>query len=248
MRNIVIVIMMLFVSISSLLAQNNAQCQQMFSKYIAGLGEFDAPVDGRNYFMHITTSTIPNKLSRSYTASPYSSENIDVKVVLAKGRMFYYSTYINFYEDSENSFIIIHPQKMIIWKKITPQKQKQTQALQMPMTALRKQIFDELTMMSCVDDVFLGKKVKQITMIAKQKLRDESAIEKIIYWYNPADNKIEKQEIIFIAGQPTIKQEMIYNELDTNYKGNVASSAINNVYDRNKKLLKIYSGYTVDFQ
>lgn len=250
MKNIrsLISMMVFFVPVNFLLAQNNPECKQLFTKYIAGLGEFQVPENGKKYFVHITTSTFLNKKATNYTQSPYSSENIDVKIIMAKGLMFYYSTHINFYEDSQDAFTIIHPQKLILWRKVTPQNNETTGQQRNPMSMLRKKIFDELTMTKCVDALLSGKKVKQIEMIPKEELQKQAQIQKINYWYNANDNKLEKQELVFFENSPTLRQEFMYNEFNDNYKGNVANSAFNNVFDSRKKLLKAYVGYTVDFQ
>lgn len=242
----------LFVPVNYLLAQSIAECQSLLAEYVTTLSDYEKPKEGKNYFVHITTSTFPNKASKAYKPSNYSSENIEVKIVLSKGKMFYYSNYLNFYQDNQDVFTVIHPNKLILWKKIPQEKQgkqeENTTSPTNPMATLRKQVLDELTMSACTDVVLAGKKVKQIVMLAKKKMKEKSGIETITYWYNPKEKKIEKQEITFVVGYPTLRQEIIYHDFNPDYRGEVANTAINNVYDSRKKLLKIYSGYTVEFQ
>ena len=134
--------------VQNLSAQSKSECQQTFTKYVLGLGEYEVPKDGKHYFVHTVASTFPNKELKEYEPSAYSSENINVRVVIAKGKMFYYSNYIDFYQDNNDLFTVIHPQKLIIWRK--PQaKEKQEQSIEfMP---FRKQMLEELLFTSCVD-------------------------------------------------------------------------------------------------
>jgi hypothetical protein len=164
--------------------------------------------------------------------------------------MFYYSTHINFYQDNKDVFTVVHPIKLILWRRLSQEKQqKPTQNTPAdPMAMLRKQVFAELTMSACNDVVLFDKQVKQLIMIPSKKMKEEFNIQKITYWFNPKEKKIEKQEIEYTANYPVIRQEMIYHEFSTNYKGDVASTAINNVYDSRKKLLPIYKNYSVKFQ
>lgn len=230
--------------VQNLSAQSKSECQQTFTKYVLGLGEYEVPKDGKHYFVHTVASTFPNKELKEYEPSAYSSENINVRVVIAKGKMFYYSNYIDFYQDNNDLFTVIHPQKLIIWRK-PEAKEKQGQSIEfMP---FRKQMLEELLFTSCVDVILDKKKVKKITLTPKTQ-DIQGVISKIIYWYDERISKLEKQEIIYSEGQTNLRQEVIYKEFNPDYREKVASSAVNNVFDSRKKLLDRFKGYSVEFQ
>lgn len=235
----------LLIQSNILLAQNNFQCQQMFDKYIAGLGEYEAPKEGKHYFVHTVVSTIPNTLSKEYSPSAYSSENINVRVVIAKGKVFYYSNYLDFYQDNKDLFTIIHPQKLIIWQKPESQREEDKQAFQL--TPFRKKMLDELALVECIDVVIDKKKSKQITFSPKKQTY-QRFISKVTYFFDEKVGKLEKQETIYAEGQANLRQEIIYKEFNANYTEKVADSAIENVFDSRKKLLNRFKGYTVEFK
>jgi hypothetical protein len=66
-------ILVVFVPMNVSLAQNTVECQKIFAEYISSLNEYELPKEGKNYFVHMTTSTFPNKTAADYKPASYSN-------------------------------------------------------------------------------------------------------------------------------------------------------------------------------
>jgi hypothetical protein len=232
--------------LGSVYAQSLNSCKGWIIDYLDQMSIYTSPGKKQYYFLHLSVSTFPAKNS-IYAQTAFSSENIEVKMILSAQQLFYESKYISIYQDATDVFTVLHPRKTIVWSK--PEKATQAvnaDAILQRISFQKKKLVENANVTQCNQTTLNGKTVQVIELVTDQKAKEEFYIDKIIYYYHLPSKQVVKQIIGFVEEYKFEKQEITFHQLDTHYQGKVAKSARENVFIKDKQLRVAYKEYHLE--
>lgn len=238
---------LLFLSATQLTyAQENGK--KLIEDHVKRMNTFGFPSGNQVYYMHSTTTLEPNT-TKMQANIPVSPKNVEVKIMVSKNFTAYKSTYIEVYQDNEESYTVIHPQKTIICaKKKTSNQLKEKNGFAQDFGKVQEDLLLHTTLTNEKVGTWQGKSVKiielQTTVVGKEKYN----IEKLTYYYDLASKQVVKQWIDYAPDYKLKRQIATYHELDLDYKGKIKKSAKSSIYTAKNQLHKSYQGYKLEYQ
>ena len=232
-NNILLVTIIFFFTLSAFAQLSADQCKKMLSAYVEKTSAYGIPKGKRTYVMDITINIVLRQ--------NHQNRETRVKMIVGAEQMQYISSDVTAIQDQKDAFTIIHPQKTIIWtnglKNNDPEKIKNK----------LKGVEDSLITSSKIKNFkeadYQNKKVILITLEPAFSIQKRYKIEKMEYYFNSKDEKIEQSITYYRSTEAIEKKITTYNEVDFNYKSSFNSPVFNEVFGSNKKLLPKYKGY-----
>lgn len=235
------------VSIQATFAQGNDVCKDIILAQTEKMQEYSKNQGNRIFYMHTQTSLIPNQTG-AYANLALSPKDVELKIYAGAGKMYYESKYVAIYQDQEEAFMVIHPQKLIVWSKESPQEADQNykQALTENLGTAQKQLIEMSSVLTCREINWENKQVKKIEMIPNQKAREEFQIKKMIFYYDPQTSQILKQIINYTSNHKLKQQIITYHEMIFDYKEKIPKQARSYIFSKNEQLVSQYQNYQIE--
>ncbi len=214
----------------------NAQCLTPVKEYVNESARHTEPKEGQIYFMQFSVKSIP--------ASKFSSEIaiVSSKIFRSKGQLIYETKDVDIYQDELNAFMIIHPNKRIIWSK-EPEKIKNEATNKI--AALQKNLLESSQLIDCSISVAEnGHDIISIKLKTSDDIKNEFKVAYSLMKFDRTLNQLLKVETIYEPDQPLARQIIEYQKLDYNYKGMKIKPAKSMIFNSKGQVKPEFKQYT----
>lgn len=246
MRRLLLVSSLLLFTCLAGYGQTDPSCKQLMDAYVKKIRAYRSPTENQYVLLHMNIMSVPvqNNVLVHTSSSP---QQVELKVVTGQNKLFYESTYLAIYQDEQDIYTVIHPQKTIIHSK--PEKTSTTEnqaAIAGHFSTLQQRLLERCEVQACRDTVYSGQRARIITLQPHKEDQEQYHIGQIVNYLIPSKATIVKQIISFTDGYPLQKQIVVYHTVDLDYRGKRPASARSNVLNASGKLLPNYRGYRLE--
>jgi hypothetical protein len=211
-------------------------CRNELKGYVDELAKINAPTGKQVYHMRITVKTDMNAGSKM----PDSETNVEV--FMSAHQLHYVSDMLTTYQDEKDAFAVLPQRKMIVWSGGGKRPDAESKK------ALAAHIQDTLITVSkitkCAVVESQGRTHKQVTMIPYKKAIEAFRINRVEYFIDASQKRIEKVNTFYRPGEEIVMQSITYHELELNYVGTSLQKPVyEQIFNSSGKLLARYKGY-----
>ena len=240
-----LIIMLLFSAISQGVAQTSNTHEETLREIIREMKNLKKVEKGGYYLMDIQLKMTP-KTTRYYANMQVEAKDVRLKMILGQEYLLYETEFLSVYQDGKDNFQVFHPDKLILRKPVPPGTFEQYNQLLSNSSQLNDELFDAGRLIDVQDEVINGVSVKKLVYRISRIGAEKYGIQTTAYWYNPQTKKLVKQHSTFVDKHPMQTQEVVYHQLDANYKGRFPRTAKSAVLDKSAALLPKYSQYKLE--
>ena len=234
MERIKFVITLLLIELSSYSFGQQSDCKTVLLECISSMSSIKTVEPGKVYFIDMS---IHSDLKRPNPAIPTS---VNVKTYMTSSQISVETNKMVIYYDEYDSFSIIPESKTIIWSNGGKVKDQASRALNLE--NMQKDVVQKSNIKGCSNNRFNNKDVKSIVLDLPADITKTTKVESIEFTIDINDKRIVKVNSKFSSSNDISSQEIIYNELDYNYKKWKPLPVKERVF-KNNKLLPQFNGY-----
>ncbi len=210
-------------------------CRKVLSEYVAQMAAVVTPRKGKVYHLDFQINA-----QKQDEKKPKSTRT---KIYLSEKEKVYESDQYSFYQDEQDVFVVLHPQKQIIISDELAQKDIKSVFQQM--VQLQNNIVQKGKIMACYDTKLNGVTLMKIQLELGEEEQRLYQAQEVTFYFDEAANTMHKVAIQFNDGHPLSHQEVIYHEINFNYKGFDRKPVRDILYSKSGQLQAPYATYKV---
>jgi hypothetical protein len=219
--------------ISTLQAQDD--CKKIITAYIEEMASVQAPGPGQAYHVHFTTESI------SADPRKTQSSTVEAHVYMDRSHMTYQTGQMMMMRDAQDAFMVIYPQKKIIWAKGGLNPAESTERISLG--GIQKNLVEKASVSFCRTETKAGQSVKVIGLVPDQETAEKVNVSAFTFYYSPAFQKMQKVTIEFTKPHPMQRQTITYHTIDFDYKAFKPKPFYAQVFASQGVLHQKYQGY-----
>jgi hypothetical protein len=221
--------------VDSAQAQQQVDCKKIITAYIENMAAVQTPEPGHSYHIHFTTESI------SADPKKTQSSTVDAHVYLDHTHMTYQTSQMLMMRDALDAFMIIHPQRKIIWAKGGLNPVEETERL--TLGTVQKNLVEKATLSFCRTEEQAGQSIRVIGLVPARETGEKVHVKSFTFYYSSALEKMQKVIIEFEKPHPMQKQTITYHTIDFDYKSFKPKSFYAQVFASGGVLHQKYQGY-----
>ncbi|WP_299460335.1 hypothetical protein [uncultured Microscilla sp.] len=226
-------------------AQPGNKYYQALQSFMNKMEKVQFPKPGQHYLMQMSIKMIP-KTNLAVYQGKVENKEAEVKMIVGTHQLIYETNQVSIYQDREWLFQVFHPQKLILQKTTPKGVFNQHLAYAKKTTQMQKELFAQSTVTSVKDGMYKGRKIKLITTTLAAQAQKKFRVKTVTYFFDMQKQKLEKQVVKFTNAHPLAGQEIVYLQLNPNYKGYVPTTAKAAVMNSQQRLLPKFRGYSIE--
>lgn len=223
----------------TLFAQNREECKEKLLKHTKKALEATPSNNFALLEMRIHT----------YLKNPYTDPiTQNLKTISGNGITVYDNGQVSFYQDNNQSFMVVHEAKKIFWTKggakVSQTDNPNVSVEQLP--NLKLKMIETSEVICLGDTLYNGLNTKMIELKVGIEMQNFVNFRKIKYYMDWENMSVQKQIMVYPPNYQYTKQIIEYTKQDANYKGNVHSNVKYYIFDTNNSILTHYKNYTLE--
>ena len=232
-----------FIILTCLVLKGNAQnkrkdCKEMVLKQIRKMADHNKPKKGHFFQFSIHSNTIYQKDSET------ADSELTMDIIIGADKCFYNTDYFSIYSDRVNQFVILHPQQVIQWDQALTDELKQEQDF-IKMIANEDSLVRTSELCNCEEEKTSEGKYRKGVFKTNADVQAKSGLKEMEVWVDMKNHEIYKVVNWFNSKSKVHKQEVIYKNMDYNYKGKVPKSAVDMVFSEPGILATKFKNYEI---
>jgi hypothetical protein len=223
---------------SALTPKEDGDCINIIRDYIDRMSLIGVPKDNQTYYLDMKIVTIYAPQTNT------AASNVGIKMYLNSESMIYETEQFSVYQDESDAFMVLHPQKKIIWNDGGKNPNRDLDRVNIGKS--QKALFENGKIVSCQELKYKGIDAKKIVLKVSEADKDALKIEEVVVFYDTGRKMVYEVDIIFEKTQLVRKQVTTYNVINFNYKAKAAGAVRNIIFAGAGRLQPKYKGYTLE--
>jgi hypothetical protein len=216
--------------------EDTKDCRQLIRNYMTAMSKYKNPEKDKVYSMQMEVETdyrqgsdkTDTRVSTSIHVSGYSKQ--------------YESNLVSYYTDRNQTFTVIHPEKLIYWQDGEITANQDNYAV---ITMLMDSLFKHSKLDYCRELKYEGRKVKEIKFTPDEKFKKSTQIRALVYYFDVKENRIYRLVTYFLETSEKEKQVVTYHSLSFNSKYKMFTSARNKIFSGKGTLNEKFRNYKI---
>lgn len=214
-------------------------CIILLQKCIDNINITEIPDKDQVYYLSFHLST---KI-KTGTPGLINNDKQNVVIQLSETQYVYRSNTVSMLFDSYDAFLIVHPRRQIIWTN--GGELKKSEYMQQQLYFSQRTLLKTSKVSNCVTEQSDSGNYVIIKLNVDNELSKKSKIDYITFYVNEDKERIEKIYTQFIASSDILSQEIIFIEMDLDYKNNMDEPVYKKVFKEKEQLRSKYRNYKV---
>ena len=147
------------------------------------------------------------------------------------------------YQDEKDAFMVVHPNKSIIWSK--GGKRPDASVLRDQAGRFQDTLVEMSVLKSCELVTWNGRSVKKIVLEPIKKIKEYTKIVRMEYLLDPEKQQLLQVDMFYQGGEEFISKTITYTTIDWNAKTDMSLGVYYRIFNTNNRLHKRYSTYTL---
>ena len=216
------------------LCQQDQECKNLIRDYLQRMYSYSKPDQKKIYFLEMTTDTFYKPEAET------QDTHVEIKMTIAGAKMEYESNVMSYYMDEKNTFVIMHPQKVVVLSDGGVKNRTNKYA---NIVAVEDTLLKHSTITSCVNVNSDGKTLKQIFLTTDKIFRTATSIAKVEYLYDLGEERVVKSTMRYAEKSPKKEDVILYKKVDYDYNISPFKNASEKVLTTNGSLLPKFKTY-----
>ena len=228
----------LIITLSSFVfSQNSLECKGLLEGFASQMAKIELPEPGKMHSLHFSIQTVGNP--------GHSNLNtlIDIKITMTKEFYGYSSPQISVFADQAESFVIIHPQRLIVHRDqsyLNTDPEALDKAIELQRVLISRgqfQVCEERTK----DNI----NFKYMMLKMESDFKKRHHIDWVEYWYDLKQDRLKEVIIHYSSTSDKAKQIFTYHEVKLNNRLASPINAKAYVFASNGHLFSKFQQYKV---
>lgn len=230
----VIVGVLMWLSGGMLAAQNLSDCEQFIASYVEKNALVKKPVGDKSYNILFEISTFSRKQPEQEVKQGVT------ELILSAGGFIYENESVSLYQDSKNSFLVIHPAKTIVWRSAEKTKEQSSEILNY--SGFQKDFLKRGKIGLCKDVTIGGKQLRKSVFEVDSAYKQVYTTDKIEFYYDVNTQTVKRQIVYHTKEKPYVRTKILYLKTDLQSNKTVGE-ARSYILSKDGKLLEKYKEY-----
>jgi len=205
--------------------------------------------DYNQFLNHLSAPEKDNTFEFSYSITNQLNDhsapvNDNVSMIMAEGKLQYRSEYMDVFQDTLHSFMVLKSQKLIVFNNSS----KEVGAYQdiSRITMFRDSILEHCIVMECYDTILENSgKQKYIQLAYDKTLRKSLSITSQRLYFNLDNGFLKKLVTLYTSDHEYKSTTILFHEMNTRSKRKISKSAYEMIFAKNDHLVAEYRNYRV---
>lgn len=212
------------------------KCEHLVKNYLKKMSIYANPDPSKVYYLKMSTE------AKYRPNSEYKDSRVDVTVIINGPKVQYESQYMNFYMDQDESYTVLHPQRLIV--KGDGGAKNRTDKFG-DMVSLHDTLLKHSQLVSCVEINQNSRLMKVITFKTDKLFEKATSISRVEYTYDLKEERVFKA-VTFFSPSSIKKMEIItYSELSYDYKKSPFNDASEMIFATKGNLVSRFKNYEI---
>lgn len=169
-------------------------------------------------------------------------QSIDIEVFRREDQLIYKTKDIKIYKDLENSFMVIHPLKRIVWQESDGKFQEDKS---MEIIDLQLKLVEESVLLSCKEVLVNDNPLRELLLEPSDQIKDVFGVTELKIVFDRELNQVKSVNSKYMKGKDLLSQIIEFKELNYNYKGKMPRDIKKLIFTTDGRLVDSLKDYTL---